>query len=96
VVREVITVVLGGLATALVVAAIVGVIVMRDVFDRLHYVGLSGVAGVALAAAVVVREGPSLIALKALVVGMTLLATMPVLTHATARALHHRQERRER
>jgi multisubunit Na+/H+ antiporter MnhG subunit len=41
-----------------------------------------------------VREGASLIGLKALLVAVFLLATGPVLAHATARAIHLRAERR--
>jgi multicomponent Na+:H+ antiporter subunit G len=74
--------------------ACVGVVVMPGALARLHYAA-AGLLGVVLvAAAVVVHEGASLIAVKAVLVAAFTAATSPVLAHATARALHVRQERR--
>jgi len=74
--------------------ACLGVVVMPGALARLHYasVGLLGV--VLVAAAVVVHGGASLISVKAVLVAAFMAATSPVLAHATARALHVRQERR--
>ena len=72
--------------TAVAISAI-GIVVMSDVFDRLHYIGpASMIAPVAIAAAVVVREGLSPAGIKALLVAIAISGTAPVLTHATARA----------
>lgn len=69
------------------VLAVLGVVLMRDALDRLHYLAASTLAGILLAAAIVVRESFSLIGNKALLLAAFLLFTSPVLTHATARAL---------
>ena len=69
-----------------------GVLVMRDPYDRLHYTGPAAVlAPVAIAAAVVLEEQLSAAGIKALLVALVLVATNPVLGHATARAARIRQ-----
>jgi multisubunit Na+/H+ antiporter MnhG subunit len=94
-VRDVVTWVLVGAGVAVQVFACLGVLLMRDALDRLHYVGASVVGIVCVCAAVVVGEGPSLIGLKALLTAAFLLVTGPVLGHTTARAIHlHREARR--
>jgi multicomponent Na+:H+ antiporter subunit G len=74
--------------------ACVGVLVMPLALARLHYVSVAPLGVVLVVAAVLVREGASLISVKAICVGIFLVATGPVLTHATARAIHVRAERR--
>jgi multicomponent Na+:H+ antiporter subunit G len=69
----------------------IGVLVIEDVFDRLHYLGPACTLGpVFIAAAIVVSEGFSPAGNKAIVVAATIVATSPVLTHATARAARAR------
>ena len=82
------------MATVLLVAggmiellAVLGLCVMRDVYDRLHYVGLAGFGTLSIAVAVVFRESFSLIGDKALLVGVVLVTTGPVLAHVTARSM---------
>ena len=86
---------------ALVIAGVVvlafaclGVLVMRGALARLHYVQVVTLGAVLVVAAVLVRDGASLIGVKAVLVGAFLVATSPVLSHATARAIHTRAERR--
>ena len=74
--------------------ACLGVLVMRGALARLHYVQVATLGAVLVVAAVLVRDGASLIGVKALLVGAFLVATSPVLSHATARAIHTRAERR--
>jgi multicomponent Na+:H+ antiporter subunit G len=91
-VRDVVTWGLVAAGVAIQVFACVGVVLMRDALDRLHYVGASAVGIALVAAGVIVAEGPSLIGLKALVTAAFLLVTGPVMAHATARAIHlHRR-----
>jgi multisubunit Na+/H+ antiporter MnhG subunit len=72
-----------------------GVVLMRDALDRVHYVGASAVGAPLICLAVIVGEGPSVIGLKALLTAAFLLVTGPVLAHVTARAIHlHREARR--
>jgi monovalent cation/proton antiporter MnhG/PhaG subunit len=73
-------------------ASCVGVLVMRDAYDRLHYTApATTIAPLAIATAIVLEEGLSAAGIKALLVALALLVTNPVLTHATARAARIRQ-----
>jgi multicomponent Na+:H+ antiporter subunit G len=73
-------------------ACCVGVLVMRDAYDRLHYTApATTIAPLAIAAAIVLEERLSAAGIKALLVALVLLVTNPVLTHATARAARIRE-----
>jgi multisubunit Na+/H+ antiporter MnhG subunit len=63
-----------------------GVAAMRNAYDRLHYTGPSVLAAAALAGAVLVREGFSLVADKGLVLAAVVAITSPVIVQAIARA----------
>jgi monovalent cation/proton antiporter MnhG/PhaG subunit len=76
---------------ALEVLAVLGMVVMRDVYDRLHYVGLGGYGALAIGIAILVRESFSLIGDKALATGVVLLVIGPVLVHTTARSFRTRE-----
>ncbi len=67
--------------------AVLGLCVMRDVYDRLHYVGLAGFGGFLIGVAVLVRESFSLIGDKALLVGVVLILAGPVMVQTTVRSL---------
>ena len=71
----------------LVLAAVTGTVVMRDALERLHFAGPASLGALLIAAAVVVRSGPSTIALKAGLLALFIVATTPVLAHFTARAI---------
>ncbi len=73
------------------VIAVVGVAAMRNVFDRLHYVGLAGFGALLVGVSILVREGFSLIGDKAMLVGILLAALSPVVVHATARSFRIRE-----
>lgn len=80
----VILLIAGGL---LELIAVLGICVMRDAYDRLHYVGLAGFGGFLVGLAVLVRESFSLVGDKALLVGVILVLTGPVLVQTTVRSL---------
>ena len=80
----VILLIAGGL---LELIAVLGVCVMRDAYDRLHYVGLAGFGALLTAVAVLIRESFSLIGDKALLVGLILVLSGPILVQTTARSL---------
>jgi multicomponent Na+:H+ antiporter subunit G len=85
--REVIADVLLGLGLAACLVAVLGVVLMPHVFDRLHYLSpATSVGGPLIAAAVMVREALSHQGLVALLLAVVLFAFGAVLTHATARA----------
>jgi multisubunit Na+/H+ antiporter MnhG subunit len=74
----------GGLLELL---AVLGLCVMRDVYDRLHYVGLAGFGALLIGVAIVVRESFSLVGDKALLVGVGLALSGPILVQTTLRSL---------
>ena len=75
-----------------VVAGSLGILVARTVFDRLHYAGLlSSLGAVGVTAAVAIHEGWTQAGMKCALIGVIILFTNPVLTHATTRAARVRQ-----
>jgi multisubunit Na+/H+ antiporter MnhG subunit len=76
---------------ALEVLAVIGVAVMRDVYDRLHYVGLAGFGALLIGIAILVRESWSLIGDKSLATGALLVLLSPVLVHTTVRSFRTRE-----
>lgn len=84
--------VLLALGVAIELLCCLGVLIMDNVYDRLHYLGPATAVGpVAIAAAVVLEEALSTAGIKALLIAAVLIGTGPVLTHATARAVRIRQ-----
>lgn len=84
--RDVVVAVLLVIGVGAQVMGCVGVALMRNAYDRLHYTGPSMLAGVALAAAVLVREGFSLVADKGLLLALVIAITSPVIVQAIGRA----------
>jgi multisubunit Na+/H+ antiporter MnhG subunit len=84
-------VVLLGTGVLLQLLSIVGVLVASDVFDRLHFTGPSALGVVAIALAVLIDEGLSVVGAKSLVIAALLVTINAVLTHATGRAARVRQ-----
>jgi monovalent cation/proton antiporter MnhG/PhaG subunit len=90
--RDLAAVALLVLGVGVTLLSCVGVLVMRNPYDRLHYTGPAAVlAPVAIAAAVVLEERLSAAGIKAVLVAIVLVTTNPVLGHATARAARIRQ-----
>jgi monovalent cation/proton antiporter MnhG/PhaG subunit len=87
-VGDVVVWVLLAIGVAAQLAAVVGVVVATNVYDRLHFTGPASIFGpVCFALAIVIDEGPlSQAGLKSMLVALLLLALSPVLVHATARA----------
>jgi monovalent cation/proton antiporter MnhG/PhaG subunit len=85
--RAVVAVILliaGGLLEML---AVLGVCVMRDAYDRLHYPGLAAFGAFLICLGVLIRESFSLVGDKALLVGLILVLTGPVLVQTSLRSL---------
>jgi multicomponent Na+:H+ antiporter subunit G len=89
-VRDLVVWILLAAGASLVLMSSLGVLVMRGVYDRLHFTGPAALGGVAIAAAVVVREPLSQIGNKALLLAVFLLCSSPVLVHTTARVARAR------
>ncbi|HEX6654366.1 MAG TPA: monovalent cation/H(+) antiporter subunit G [Thermoleophilaceae bacterium] len=82
-----------GVGAALLSAA--GLLATRSPFDQLHFTGpATTIAPVAVAAAVLVEEPLSSAGIKAVLVALVMIATGPVLIHATARAARIRERGR--
>jgi multisubunit Na+/H+ antiporter MnhG subunit len=77
---------------ALQLFAVLGMVVMRNPFDRLHYVGLSGYGALLIGTSILIRESWSLIGDKALATGAVLVMVGPVLVHTTVRSLRTRAQ----
>jgi monovalent cation/proton antiporter MnhG/PhaG subunit len=84
-----------GLGVAAQLVCCLGVLVMRNVFDRLHYAGAGTTVGpLLIGAALVVEESVSAAGIAAILTVVFLLILGPAVTIATAGAAH--ELRRER
>jgi monovalent cation/proton antiporter MnhG/PhaG subunit len=84
--------VLIGIAVAAELLCCVGLVVMRNVYDRLHYaMAASAVPPFLIAAAVLVEEEWTQPGINALVVAVALFLVSPVVAHATARVARTRR-----
>jgi multicomponent Na+:H+ antiporter subunit G len=81
------------LGTAVQVLSVLGLLLARNPYDRLHFTGpASTIAPVAFALAVIVDEGPvSQAGVKSVLIALTLVVLNGVLVHATARAARIRE-----
>lgn len=84
--RHVIVAVLLWAGVALELVACLGLIVMRSVYDRLHFSAPATLGVVLIAVAVVVEKSFSLIGNKALLIAVFALIGSPLVTHALGRA----------
>lgn len=84
--RSAASVVLVCLGVGLGVIATIGVVVMRDWQDRVHYAGLSTFGVVLVGVAVLVRESFSTIGDKALAIGLIMLVGSPIANHVILRS----------
>ena len=84
--RQVVALILLITGGSLELLAVVGLCVMRTVYDRLHYVGLAAFGALLVTIGVVFRESFSLIGDKALLVGVLLVLMGPVVVQTTARS----------
>ena len=75
---------------ALQLLAVLGLTVMRNAYDRLHYVGVAAFGALLVGVSIVCRESFSLIGDKALVTGAWLVLAGPVVIHTTVRSLRTR------
>ena len=93
VVQEVVVDVLLALAVLLVLVSSLGVLVMRDVFEKVHYVTPAAlVAPILVALAVTVGQGWSLNTTETWLAVAFMAVSGPVLAHATARAARIREQ----
>ncbi len=92
-IREVFADILLGLAAATVLACSLGILVMRDVYRKLHFVTPAAlVAPVLVVLAVFVQEGLDENTGESLLALVFILIAGPYLTHATIRAARIREQ----
>lgn len=90
--QEIGVVVLLFTGVGIVLICCIGVWIMPDTYDQLHFTGpATTVAPVAIAGAVILEESLSQSGVKAVLVAAILGVTGPVLTHATGRAARIRE-----
>jgi multicomponent Na+:H+ antiporter subunit G len=91
--REAVAALLLGLAALALLLSLVGMMRAKDTMTRLHFLGPpAAIVPTLFAAGVLVAEGWGASFNKALLTLLILLVYSPVLTHATARMLHERDE----
>lgn len=84
------------LAVLVVAAAVLGVVVMRDVYQKMHYLSPLGLtAPILVALAVSVQKGWYENTTQSWLTVMIMAIASPVLTHATMRAARLRDSRRQ-
>lgn len=79
-------------AAAIALFSCVGLVIMKDVNEKLHYLSPPSTVSIFLIAiAIAVREGWSEQTVKAFICAIAIVLMNPVLTHATARAARIRE-----
>ena len=92
---EVLVAVLLVVAVIAVLISCLGMLVMRDALDQLHFAAPAAtIAPIAVAVAVLLEEPLSSAGIKAVIVAVLLFITSPVLSHATARSARIREHGR--
>ncbi|MGH9063723.1 MAG: cation:proton antiporter [Acidimicrobiales bacterium] len=93
IVRDVFSDILLGLAVAVVLASSLGVLVMRDVYQKMHFVGPAAIVAPALVAlAVLVQEGYAESTTETWLALLFVVIAGPVVGHATIRAARIREK----
>jgi multicomponent Na+:H+ antiporter subunit G len=90
--REIVELVLVALGVLSALVCCVGLVAMRDAYDRLHFMSAaSTVAPIPIVLAVIVNQRLNSTGIKALLILLLVLVTGPVLTHAIGRAARIRE-----
>ncbi|HEY1524578.1 MAG TPA: monovalent cation/H(+) antiporter subunit G [Solirubrobacteraceae bacterium] len=74
------------LGVALVLLSCLGVLVFRDVFDRLHFGSPTTLGAICITVAVMVKDSISLVGDKTILIAVFLVVAAPMITHAIGRA----------
>ena len=93
IIREITADVFLGLAAAIVIISSAGVLVMRDTYQKLHFVGPAAmVSPVLVTLAVWLHAGNTATTLEAMLALFFIVIASPFLTHATIRAARIREK----
>jgi multisubunit Na+/H+ antiporter MnhG subunit len=91
--REILADVLLGLAVAIVLASVIGILVMRDAYQKLHYVTPAAlVAPLIVGLAVLAQSGLTENTAETWLALLFIMIASPFLTHATIRATRIREK----
>lgn len=91
-VAHVAVVILLAIAVVVTLISCLGLVLMKDFYQRLHYMApVSTISAFCVLAAVVVQEGWGQATLKTIIIVLVLFFMNATLTHATARAARVRQ-----
>ncbi|MFN2475001.1 MAG: cation:proton antiporter [Chthoniobacterales bacterium] len=91
--RDIIIIALLALAVAVEWICCLGLVAMRNPYDRLHASAPANILPpIFIATAVLVHSGVSQAALKTILIALALLFTAPVVTHVIARAVRIREK----
>ncbi len=91
--EEVATTVLLAIGVAGFAITSIGLVISDDVYDQIHFLAPGTLAGsLAIPAAVLLHEGLSQAGAKAILIGVLLFISNPVLSHATGRAARIRRK----
>ena len=90
---DILVIVLSGLSIAIGVIALLigslGLIKLPDVYCRIHAVGMIDTAGASfIILGMIIHQGFSLVSFKLALIGVFLLFTSPIATHAVAQVAH--------
>jgi monovalent cation/proton antiporter MnhG/PhaG subunit len=85
--RHIITEVFLWLGVGLILCASLGIVLMRNALDRLHYPAVASLGALCVAIAVVVEKSFSLVGDESLLAAMVLVVVSPIVTHAIARGI---------
>jgi monovalent cation/proton antiporter MnhG/PhaG subunit len=85
-VRQIVVDVFLWLGVALTLIGCLGVVLMRTVYDRLHFSSPTTLGAACIATAVVVQKSFSLVGDKSILIAVLLIVLSPLLTHAAGRA----------
>jgi multisubunit Na+/H+ antiporter MnhG subunit len=91
--RDVIAHVLLYAGLAAQMLAVLGIALIPDTLDRVHFLAATTLATICIAAALVVGTGFSSVGIVALLLAGFTLATSPVLAHVTAHAIQRERDR---
>ena len=94
--EEIVVAALLAVGVLLQLTSVLGILVARDVYDRIHFTEPAGIfTPIAIAIAVVIDFGPlSQAGIKAVMIAVLIVLLAPALVHATARAAHIREHGR--
>jgi multisubunit Na+/H+ antiporter MnhG subunit len=91
--REILADVLLGLAVAIVLASVIGILVMRDAYQKLHYVTPAAlVAPLIVGLAVLAQSGLTENTVQTWLALLLIMIVSPFLSHATIRAARIREK----